>query len=167
MSYELGPCQILYDNVDIGATEGGVTIKMAESSADLKTDQSGSEPIDTVGTGVAAVIECSLASIDLTNFAFAHKTTVVTDGNKQKVVIIPNVGMSLRDNAKKLIVKPYVGGIVTTDANKWFTFPVAGIRADEELTYDVDTQRTIKVTFIAFMADTGEVAILGDETAGA
>ncbi|MCK4521993.1 MAG: hypothetical protein KAU20_05450 [Nanoarchaeota archaeon] len=165
MSFELGPCQVLYDNADVGATEGGVSIKMAEASADLKSDQSGSEPVDTIITGVSAVIECSLASIDLANFAFAHKASVVTDGNKQKVVIIPNVGMSLRDNAKKLIVKPYVNGIVTTDANKWFTFPLAGIKADEEVTYDVSTQRVIKVIFIAFASDTGEVAILGDETA--
>jgi len=165
MGYELGPCQIVYDGVDIGDTEGGVTIRIAESSADLKSDQKGSEPADTIITGTAATIECNLASIDLSNFALAHKTDVITSDGKQKVVIKPNVGMSLRDNAKKLIIKPYVDGAVTTDPNKWITFPLAGIRADEELVYNVDTQRVIKVTFIAFATDTGEIAILGDETA--
>jgi len=165
MSYELGPCQISYDNTDIGPTVGGVTISLKEDSADLKTDQAGTQPIDSVITGTAATIECSLASIDLANFAFAHKTNVITDGTKQKVVIMPNVGMSLRDNAKKLIVKPYVNGVVTTDANKWYTFPLAGIKADEEVTYNADTQRSIKLTFTAFADDTGTIAILGDETA--
>lgn len=165
MGFELGPCQVVYDSADIGATEGGVTIKMAEASADLKSDQTGSEPADTIITGVSAVIECNLASIDLANFAFAHKTNVVTDGTKKKVVILPNVGMSLRDNAKKLVIKPYVNGVVTTDANRWFTFPLAGIKAEEEVTYDASTQRVIKVTFVAFVSDTGEIAVLGDETA--
>ena len=165
MSYQLGPCKIEYDGADIGATEGGVTIKMAEDSADLKTDQNGTQPVDTVITGVAATVECNLADISLEKFAFAHKTSVITDGTKQKVVIIPNIGMSLRDNSKKLVIKPYVDGVVSTDANTWYTFNKAAIKAEEEVSYDSSTQRVIKVTFMAFPDDNGNVAILGDETA--
>lgn len=165
MGYQLGPCKIEYNGADIGATEGGVTIKMAEDSADLKTDQNGTQPIDAVITGVAATIECNLADISLDQFALAHKTSVITDGTKQKVLIIPNVGLSLRDNSYKLIVKPYVDGVVSTDANTWYTFNKAGIKAEEDVSYDSSTQRVLKVTFIAFADDNGYVAILGDETA--
>ena len=165
MSYQLGPCKIEYDGADIGTTEGGVTIKMAEDSAELKTDQNGTQPIDVVITGVAATIECNLADITLDQFAFAHKTNVITDGDKKKVLIIPNVGTSLRDNAKKLVVKPYVDGVVSTNPNDWYTFNKAGIKAEEEVAFDSSTQRVLKLTFMAFADDNGYVAILGDETA--
>ena len=164
MSFQLGPCAIEYDGADIGRTEGGVTIKMAEDSADLKSDQTGTQPVDVVITGVAATIECSLADISLDQFAFAHKTTVATDGTKEKVLILPNVGTSLRDSAKKLVVKPYVDGVVSSDANKWYTFNMAGIKAEEEVSFDASTQRVLKLTFMAFPDSNGVVAILGDES---
>jgi hypothetical protein len=165
MSFQLGPCQIYYDGADIGATEGGVTIKLAEDSADLKSDQTGTQPVDVVITGVSATIECSLAEVTLDKFAFAHKTTVITDGAKQKVLILPNVGTSLRDNAKVLVVKPYIDGVVSADPNTWYTFNKAGIKAEEEVSFDASTQRVLKLTFMAFADDNGYVAILGDESA--
>lgn len=168
MSFELGPCELSYDGADLGSTEGGVTIKMAEDTADLKSDQTGTQPVDQVVTGTSGSIECSLATISLENFALAHKSNVIVDGtdpNKKKVIILPNVGTSLRDNAKVLIVKPYVNGVVTADANKWYTFPMAGIKAEDDVVYNVDTQRTIKVTFTAYADDNSQIAIIGDETA--
>ena len=170
MAFQLGPCQMEFDGQDIGATEGGVTIRLAEDSAELKSDQTGTKPVDEVITGVEATIECNLAEITLENFAFIHKTTVITDSTtatKKKVVITPNLGMSLRNNAKKLVVKPYKDGVVSTDPNDWFTFPMASVKAAEELTYDASTQRVLKVTFVAFPDNNGQVAIVGDETATA
>lgn len=174
MAYELGPCQILYHLLadsgttltDLGKTLGGVELEITETSQQLKTDQDGEVPVDERITGTTPKITARLADITLANLAFMLKQAVETDGTKQKVVVTPNTGTSLMTAGAKLVIKPYVAGVPTTDANKWITIPKAGITATGKLTFDNSTQRVIE--FVATGYPSGDadnsVLILGDET---
>ena len=171
-NYELGPCQILYTDVDgssgglvdLGKTFGGVKVTIEESSQQLKTDQSGETPEDDMITGTVVKVSAALADISLENMAFMLKGSVETETTKKKVVIVPNAGTSLMTNAKKLVIKPYVSGIPTTDANKWITLFKAGIRAQLDLTYDASTQRVIKFEATGYPDDNTEIGCFGDDT---
>ncbi len=172
-NYELGPCQILYCDVgdssgalvDLGKTFGGVNVTIEETYQELKTDQSGETPEDESITGTIVKISASLADIDLDNVAFILKQTKVTDATKEKVEITPNTGTSLMTAGQKIVVKPYVSGIPTTDANKWITLTKAGIRASIDLAYDSSTQRVLKFEATGYPDTNDVIAVFGDETA--
>ncbi len=174
MGYEIGPCQILYHLLsesgttltDLGKTLGGVELDIAETSQQLKTDQDGEVPVDEFITGTTPKITARLADITLANLAFMLKQTVETEGAKQKVVVTPNTGTSLMTAGAKIVLKPYVQGVPTTDANKWITIPKAGITATAKLMYDNTNQRVIEFVASGYPdADNDNaVIIFGDET---
>ncbi len=175
MGYELGPCQILYGDVgtseggltDLGKTLGGVNFTVEETFQELRTDQDGESPVGETITGTKVKIAANLTDITLANLAFILKSTVITDGAKQKVLVSPNSGYSLLDNARKVVLKPYVDGSASTDANDWITLTKAGIRAAIDLAYNSNDQRVIAFEATGYVDDNDTIAVLGDETASA
>jgi len=148
---------------DLGKTNGGVTLTVSESSQTLNTDQDGETPINEVITGTTVSMEASLADITLENFAMTHKVSVEGTSGTQRVEIKPNVGSSLIDSAKKLVLVPYAGDSVSTDPEKLITIPKAGIRSAEELSFDSSTQRVIKVQFTGYPDDANNILVFGLE----
>lgn len=143
-NYQLGPCEIV-DNTSgrsLGRTNGGVSLKIEETSVTLHTDQDGETPVDEVITGTTVTIEANLAEITLENIAFMMKTTVVNN----QVKIAPNVGTSLFANSRELCLKPYVQGAVTTDEKQMILIPRAGIKATPNMQYNARDQRVIAFT---------------------
>lgn len=163
--YELGPCQILIDEVDMGKTEGGVTVAIGETTVVLNTDQDGETPVDEVVTGTTITVTGNLAEITLANLATVLKTTVTADGAKQKVEIIPNVGTSLLTNAVDMVIKPYVEGAVSTDANDWISLRKAGLKATTSLSYNRADQRVIAFEATGYPAESDIIVTFGDTTA--
>lgn len=164
-NYELGPCQITFDGTDLGKTSGGVTLTVEETFAPINTDQDGENPVDEKITGTSVTVEGSLAEITLDNFAKLFKRSKTTDGNKEKVEILPNVGTSLLANSKTMIIKPYDGGTVTGDPNEWITLGRAGMKASASMTYNVSDQRTIGFTATGYPDVNGVIATFGDTSA--
>lgn len=148
MAYELGPCEIINvtTGLSLGKTNGGVTLKLEESTVELHTDQDGENPVDEVITGTKVTVEASLADITLSNLAMSLKTTVVSD----QIKVLPHVGTSLFDNAKELCIKPYINGIITTDMTKMILIPKAGIRAAADMSYNAKDQRVVKMTITGY-----------------
>jgi hypothetical protein len=166
-NYELSPCQIEIDGSDMGKTEGGVTLEVTEETAALHTDQDGTTPVDEQVTGTIMRVTGKLAEITLANIATLTKQTRVTDGTKQKVDISTNVGTSLLTNAKVLVLKPYVSGVVTTDANKFITLHQAGIKANLSMVYNRSDQRVLAFEATGYADSTGLIGTFGDTTASA
>lgn len=165
--YELGPCTITYAGTDLGDTNGGITVTVEESYASLTTDQNGENPVDEVVTGTKVTVAGALAEISLENIASLYKTTVIGTGDSQKVEIKANVGTSLLTNSDVLIVKPYVGGVVSTAKNDWITLGQAGFKATGALTYNSSTQRTLAFTATGYPDASGVIATFGDSAATA
>lgn len=164
-NYFLGPCEITFKGSDLGKTEGGVRVTSSQSTVALHTDQDGETPVDERKTGTQVGVTGNLAEITLANFAAMFHTTVTTDGTKQKVEVTPGVGTSLKDEGGELIIKPYVAGVVTTDANKWITLHNAGMKANIDLAYDRSTQQVMAFEAVGYPDSTSLIATFGDATA--
>ena len=154
MALELGPCGVFFGTagaeVDLGKTLGGVSIKITDDSVDLKSDQYGTGPEDSVITGTTVTVEMSLAEITFDDLAIALNQTkfgtLLTGG-------IPgesNVGTAMLANSDSLVLKKYVAGAVSATATNHITFPAAHAVGDIELSYDADNQRVMKVMFKCF-----------------
>lgn len=162
-NYQLGPAAISLDTVDLGKTHGGITVAVEETVAPLTTDQDGSEPVDEVITGTKVTITGSLAEIALENFGqFLKQTVVGASGSSQKVEVTTNVGTSLLVNAVEAVVKPYVGGIVTADANKWIALHQAGLKTNASIAYNASDQRVLGFTMTGYADSNGLIATFGD-----
>lgn len=154
MSLELGPCAAYLgtagSEADLGKTHGGVTVRITDDRVDLKSDQYGTGPEDSVITGTVVEVEMSLAEVTFDELAIALNQTKFGSLLTGGVTGENNVGTSMLSAAKSLILKKYVSGALSTDETNWITFPAACPASDVELTYDADNQRVLKITFKCF-----------------
>lgn len=160
MIRELGPCQVIYDSVDLGKTNGGVTFRYTEDSKPVNTDQAGSANVDEISTGASACeVEMSLTRSTLAQIAkIMGGVTVVGT----KLSGINKVGISMYDNSALLTLKPIVNNVPSTEAADWLNIPHAYPKVDLEVVFDAENQRVYKTIFKGFPdADTGEHFFMG------
>lgn len=117
--------------------------------------------------GLEATLSISLTNVmDLTAIAFAFGASVVTNTTKKKVLLSDNAGAD--PVTKKVIVKPVIAGVPTTNANLWVTFPAGQIiDQSSSLSYGKDSQTSFQAQIYAAPAAVTpfERVIFGDETA--
>ena len=159
--YQLGPCDIVYDEASLGKTTGGVTVTIERTHTPLNTDQDGESPVDEYVTGTTVTVEGALAEITLENIATLYNTSI--DGSN--VVIGTAVGTSLLTNSKEMIIKPYDGGSVSNLPEDWITLYHAGLKATAALTYNATDQRSLAFTASGYPNDSGNVVVFGDTAA--
>lgn len=146
---DLGPCMALYDNTDLGKTLGGVKFMYTEESKPVNEDQAGVTNVDEIKVGVSGcsaevpLSRTSLAILAKVIGGSTYSTTTLKVKNNQ-------VGVSMYDNAKVLILKPIVDGVASTNAAEWLTIGKAYPRVDMEVIFDRENQRVYKVIFKAF-----------------
>lgn len=175
MALELGPCKVEFNSVDFGKTLGGVVIRFKDDYVDLKSDQYGTAPEDTIITGNYADVEVPLAELDFAKIAVALNQSVF--GSSAGVAGENNVGTSLKTSGAALVLTKYVNGAPSTNAADKITFPLASCVTDAEMTYDAANQRVMKAMFKAYYTTVnanwgtgtpGDKTVLyyfGDETA--
>lgn len=144
---DLGPCSVIFDSVDLGATQGGVIFRHTESSKPVNEDQKGVTPVDEIKTGASCSVEVPLTRTSLGNLA---KVVGASSYTGTRLRVKNATGISLLDNAKVLILKPIVNGVTSTTASEWLTIQKAYAKADFELAYNNEGQRIYKVVFTAF-----------------
>ena len=155
---ELGPCAVIFDGVDLGATMGGVKFMHTEQSKPVNEDQKGMTDVDAIKVGATCSIEVPLTRTALGQLAKVVGASSYT-GSRLRVRVA--VGISLLDNAKQLILKPVVNGVTSTTAAEWLTIQKAYAKADFELVYNNEGQRVYKVIFTAFPDANNELWRIG------
>jgi len=148
---DLGACQILFDDVDLGKTFGDVVFKSEVSSVPIQEDQEGTTPVDEVMTGRVVSVE-----VPMTRATLAQMTKVIPNSSiVGDALIVKNpVGTTLADVAKELILKPIVNNVASADSSTWLTIYKCAPRENIEITYNNASQRIFGVTFIAFPSTT-------------
>ena len=144
---DLGPCEVNFDGVSLGATMGGVIFRHTEESRPVREDQQGVTNVDELKVGASCEIEVPLTRSSLGQLSKVIGNSTYT-GTKLEVGVV--VGESLLTHAKVLILKPIIDSVVSTDSSTWLTVYKAYPRADLELTYNYENQRVYKVIFKAF-----------------
>lgn len=155
---DLGPCQVVFDSVDLGKTFGGVKFRHTEESRPVREDQMGVTNVDELKVGASCEIEVPLTRASLGQLSKVIGNSTYT-GTKLEVGVV--VGESLLTHAKELILKPIIDSVVSTDSKTWLTVYKAYPRADLEVNFDYEGQRVYKVIFKAFPDGTKFWAIGG------
>lgn len=154
MALELGPAQIKWgtsgSEVDLGKTLGGVTVRMSDSSVDLKSDQFGESAEDTILTGTTVEVECPFAemSYDLLG-KILFQSSIGSDASKG-FTGENNVGTSLLTNSASLLVIKYENGSPSTNIADTIHFPAAAPLPNVELSFDATNQRVATAVFKCF-----------------
>lgn len=152
---DLGPCGVVFGGVDLGHSKN-VRVRVNPASADVTYATQGEDPVDTILTGNPTEVQVDMIGSTLTQMAAVALNGTVTG---DQLMFASNVGTSLRDNAKMLILKPYVNGAPTTDQTRWLTFFLAAPVFSADLAFDVTTNRILSVVFKVFRCLTsGEIA---------
>lgn len=149
----LGPAQIWYKGSELGKTFGGIRVAISEQVAEVRYDQVGLWDKIQVGktiTASGAFANLSHALIDalLGNEAYIY-TGGTTPTCDQVLAIYLGLGISHRDSGGELILKPYIGGVLSTDPCQWFHIPLTYPQVDGELVWDETTQRVLNCSFSA------------------
>ena len=168
----IGPAKVEYgegvDMVTFDITKGGIVFSSTTNKQDITVDQYGDTPVKSIMKGRTCQVTVPFALYDLEKLSkVIPNSTFVKSGTapneKLKLTVNAQAGTDLLSAAKKLVIKPTAPG---TTANDWVTIPLAGALADSEMTYDSDNERIQNITFVGYPdVDTGELFILGDETA--
>lgn len=152
---DLGPCQVLYNEVDLGPTLGGVTFKEELHTVDIHEDGHGDTPVDSIFNGRIVTIEAKF-----TRSSLAQLEAMIESSTKgaSNLKVVNSVGNAMFADSEELILKPLVDNTASVTTSEWLhvhrAYPVAAV----ELPYDNSGQRVISVTFKAFPDDaTGQV----------
>jgi hypothetical protein len=157
-SMNIGPCEVTFGNVVLGDTKGGATFNYKMSTADTVADRTGTTARQRIITGVDCNVEC-----DLTEMTVAQLKAIIpaSEDNDDGLEIYNNVGVDLVASAEKLLLKPIVAGVVSTDQDEWVCLPKASCTATLGVSFKLDEQRVYKVTFTAHPFSFGSHSDLG------
>src|SRR5271165_7098147 len=110
VNFELTPCRVTYNGVDLGATKGNVKVAIEEKLSKLTADQLGDTMIDQRSSGFNAKVETTLDEINLkSNWLVVfpmHKLYTDPITGKQSFFFDSQVGASQRSFAAPLILHP-------------------------------------------------------------
>lgn len=163
---KLGVCTVLFDDIDLGFTKGGVEVEVQTSTHEVKVDQMGETPINELITGRTVTVKVPLAETTLDNLVkIMPGATLVTDGTdplKKKVVVSTGVSTSLLATAKTLTLRPKG----TTGADDFTVFK-ANCPGALNFAYKLDDERVFVANFKGYAANDGSLFSVGDDTAAA
>lgn len=125
--FDIGPCRVTYDGVDLGGTLGNVTINFKYEKADMKADQAGTTVLDQAVSGLDVTVETEVAEI--TDKAMLAKVfpnaTVVTVLTQTALDFGNQVGeRMLATKANVLILHPLNQADAALD-NDWYFYKAA------------------------------------------
>ena len=178
--YDIGACQVFFkgpsaaEEVALGHTFGGVSIKVATETQEIEVDQL-LEPVDEIITKRTTTISVPLAEYTLENLQMAFPgselVTDATTSTKKKLIIKSVSGNSALDGAGELRLHP-INATGDSDKSKDFLFPAAApLTTDLEIAYTKDGLKTIPIEFKAYPSEAaatlGQVIVIGDPTAAA
>jgi hypothetical protein len=175
---QLGPCQVYWGSagaeVELGKTKD-VHWRLTEDTAPILYDQTGTGPWDLITTGKVCEVDANFANLSYDLFEqllpteaewYATGATPAAGISNDALEIRLGLGTSHRDNARRLILKPYVNGVPSIDKEDWIYFPVAFPTVDMDWAFNASDQRVMKVMFHAFPQSQNlpRICWLGDES---
>lgn len=164
---KLGVCKVLFDNVDLGYTQGGVEVTVKTDTHKVNIDQFGKTPINEYIMGREVTVKVPLAETTLDNLVKTMPGAVlVTDSvdPTKKVVNVPtSIGTNLLDLAKALVLHPV--GKPDSDKSDDFTVFKAATAGALNFAYKLENERVFNIEFNGYPDATGNLFAVGDTTA--
>jgi len=157
---KLGACNVYYDGADMGYTFGGVKLQYNFDTFEKMVDQEDSA-VDEVITkhNFEAIVPFAEYQLPKLIKFFPGASLLADDAvspGKFRIILTSTYGTSLRDLARKLVLKPKGG-----TANEWVTIHYAMPRINIDFTYEREGTRVYNVIFRALKRGNAFVS-LGD-----
>ncbi len=147
---DLGPCQVLWNAINLGPTNGGVTFKEEQHSKDIMEDGHGDTPVDAVTTGKVTSVEANFTRSSLAQLELMIESATKGANNLK---VVNSVGNAMFAASEELILKPLVDNVPSVTSSEWLhvhrTYPLGA----PEFKFDNAGQRVIKVVFKVFPDD--------------
>lgn len=146
---KLGPCNVTYDGVDLGATIGGVEVQVATTTHETKVDQLGETVVKEYITGRNVSVKVPLAEATVDNMVAlmpgATKVVDATDPTKMRVDVAVSPGFDLLKAAKPLVLHPV--HLPLEDKSEDFTVNLANCAGELNFAYQLDQERVFTCNF--------------------
>lgn len=138
--------------VIMGPTKGGILIKSEMSKVDIMQDGYGDAPYDSITKGRVVNLEMTMSEMTADRLSVIQGVTQTTG----PVFTFDNsCGVSLRDAAVKIRIKPIVNLTTSVTASEWLSIYKVSPPLDAfEIGYDDENVRVFKVIFQVFPDDT-------------
>ncbi|MFA5937672.1 MAG: hypothetical protein WC822_07400 [Candidatus Paceibacterota bacterium] len=150
----IGACQITYKGVNVGHTLDGVELTFEREFEDLTVDKYGSSPVDKALTGNKLMAKFKLAQPDFASLNIANPEGEGADGTTgDRIGLGTEAGYLLRQDAGELILRPLKNVATAVDTEDVVLYKAVSVE-NIELSYKVDEQRVIEVTFEALVDET-------------
>lgn len=143
----LTPMRVTFNGVDLGSTEGGVTVHVKYDLADVMIDQFGKTPLTSKVSGQAYSVKLVLSeTADKSKWkvAFPHAKLVGTIPN-QSVYFDMQIGDDLLARSSTLLLHPL--SLVDADLSQDILIYKAGATSAVELKYGPEKQVGLSVEF--------------------
>jgi hypothetical protein len=138
--------------VVMGPTTGGVIVKSELATVPINQDGYGDAEFDAVTKGRVVTLEIIMSEMTATRLALIQGVVETTG----PVFTFDNsCGVSLRDAAKKITIKPIVNLVTSVTTSEWLSiFKVSPPLDAFEIGYDDGNHRLFKAIFKVFPDDT-------------
>ena len=119
------PAQILFgtagSEIDLGSSQGGVTVTVTGNVADVLIDQFGAAVQVAIDQGDTVEVATKLLQVDVNVLVAAFPTVVKNTANTVFWLRAP-VGSDALVESKSLLLKQISNGVPTTDKMRWIRF---------------------------------------------
>jgi hypothetical protein len=148
-----GPQTITHKGIDLGHTLDGIDLTVEREFTEVNVDKYGNTPVDKVLTGNHMTLKFKLAQADWDQWNAAVPETSSYDGagSRDRVDIGADAGYSLRQDAGLMVIHPLANA--ATDFSDDITIYLAVSTGDVALPLKIDGQKTLEVTFEAFVSE--------------
>ena len=148
-NFDIGPCRVTFDGVDLGGTLSNVVVNFKYEKAPLKADQHGTSLLDEAISGIEVTVETEVAEVkdkDTLKKVFPNSTLVSVAGPPaQKALDFEDqIATRMLANSKVLILHP----LQYADANLDYDWYFYKAMPSEESSYTLGPSEQGKMKIV-------------------
>lgn len=146
-NFDIGPCQVTFNNTDLGGTSGNVKITFKYEKAAMMADQTGKTTLDMAISGMSCQVQTNfLEVLNKVNLQKAFPSLDLGGSSPHQYLDLHNkVGTRQIASASPLILHPL--NVDQTDADLDYYFWLALPSEDSEITKGPGEQVAMKLLF--------------------
>jgi hypothetical protein len=165
-NFDIGPCQVIWNAVDLGGTHDNVKIKFKYDKSFLTADQTGKSKLDAAVSGIECTVATSfLETRNKTNFANLFPTSLLNGTTHKYIQFSDQTGVRQLALAQPLQLHPLVDAASSND-NEWYFYKALPAE-DSEYDFGPAVQAKLKITWTILLDLTttpGRLFRAGDHT---
>lgn len=155
LNMDLGAAEVTFNSVVLGktvanphgGTHGGVAVSISTPSVDVMRDAEGANIHDGVYTALMIKITANLTGMSINQFKEIIPGSSLVGGSNKGLLLSSPTGLTKRELAHLLIIKPIKRGVVSTTASDWLRLFEAAPEPAFEYQYDFEKQKVYAVSF--------------------